>query len=440
MINYKELLLEKNFKIGVWGTGYIGFSSMLFFARKMVKTLGFDTIPDKIARIANEEYFYRELVDWLDFPIKEIIKGEYILGSNNYNELLKEDVIVHLVAIPTEKNGEPYFDILNAVIDNLCEMDREREVKPLIIIESTLSPRTSEKIVLPRFLKNNFKPGVDFLYGVAPRRDWFVAGGKNLADLDRVYGGYDEESSNAIYNVLSIICKKLHGASNYEVSEMVKSFENAYRHMEITLANQLSLAYPNKNIREVLQLVGTKWNIGTFYPGFGTGGYCIPLSSKYVLQGAENPGELGILDSTIETDNKINKLIGESIVKKGFKKIGVLGLSYKGNLKVYILSPTIPFVEELKRSGVEVKVYDPYFSDEEIKNILGTETFSFPEDLNNFDAIVVAVDHSQFDDERIKKSLNSCKYILDNTGIWKKYFKNSNEIEYHLCGDKGWLN
>ena len=33
--------------------------------------------------------------------------------------------------------------------------------------------------------------------------------------------------------------------------------------MEITLANQLSLAYPAENMREVLALVGTKWNIGT---------------------------------------------------------------------------------------------------------------------------------------------------------------------------------
>ena len=53
-------------------------------------------------------------------------------------------------------------------------------------------------------------------------------------------------------------------ASSYKVSEMVKSVENAYRHMDITLANQLSLAFPKDNIREVLKLVGTKWNVETF--------------------------------------------------------------------------------------------------------------------------------------------------------------------------------
>ena len=63
-----------------------------------------------------------------------------------------------------------------------------------------------------------------------------------------------------------------------------KKYRNAYRHMEITLANQLSLVYPRESMREVLKLVGTKWNIGTYFPGFGTGGYCIPLSSQYVLR------------------------------------------------------------------------------------------------------------------------------------------------------------
>ena len=52
---------------------------------------------------------------------------------------------------------------------------------------------------------------------------------------------------------------------------MVKSVENAYRHMDITLANQLSLAFPGDNIREVLKLVGTKWNLETFHPGIGAG-------------------------------------------------------------------------------------------------------------------------------------------------------------------------
>ena len=124
---------------------------------------------------------------------------------------------------------------------------------------------------------------------------------------------------------------------------MVKSFENAYRHVDIALANQLSLAYPNDNIREVLKLVGTKWNIGTFYPGFGSGGYCIPLSSQYVLQGSNFANRLSILKNTIKIDKKINIMIAKSLIKYKIKKVAVLGLSYKANLKVSTLSPVIDF-------------------------------------------------------------------------------------------------
>ena len=177
---------------------------------------------------------------------------------------------------------------------------------------------------------------------------------------------------------------------------MVKSIENAYRHMEITLANQLSLAYPNENMREVLKLVGTKWNVGTYHPGFGTGGYCIPLSSQYVLKEVKNKSKLTLLRETIKTDTNINILIAKSLIKKGFKKIGVLGLSYKGNLKVDILSPVIPFIKYLKSKGINVSLFDPYYSIKEIKKIAGVKSFKYPQDLNKFDCIVVSIDHMEF--------------------------------------------
>ena len=104
------------------------------------------------------------------------------------------------------------------------------------------------------------------------------------------------------------------------VAELVKSIENCYRHVEINLANELSLAFPDKNMREVLNLVGTKWNMNTYYPGFGTGGYCIPLSSKYVIGGSKFPKKLNIVKAAVKLDSQINRIIGKNIIKKKFKK------------------------------------------------------------------------------------------------------------------------
>ena len=307
-----------------------------------------------------------------------------------------------------------------------------------IIIESTLAPKVSDKKIIPFLKKNKLTIGKNILLSVAPRRDWFIEGVKNLENLDRVYGSTDSKSAKVTKDVLSIVCKKLHLASSYKVSEMVKSVENAYRHMDITLANQLSLAFPKDNIREVLKLVGTKWNIETFHPGIGAGGYCIPLSSRYILSQVKSRNKLSLLRETVKTDDGMSRAVANSIVNKGFKKIGILGLSYKGDLKVSVLSKVIPLVKSLRKRRLKVRLFDPYFTKKEIKDSVNIGTFKFPNELRKFDCLIVTVDHKQFKIPRkvLKKYLKKCKLIIDHDGAWKNYDLGSN---YHLSGDTGWI-
>lgn len=444
-MKYNRILESNKYRIGVWGTGYIGFSTMAFFAKNGIKTIGYDVSRKRVETINNGGYILKELKTWLGFPVKPLATKGFLNATDNHEDFIQKNVIVHFIAIPTEKNGMPYFAILKDSVKKICKSVKAKKypLKPLVIIESTLSPRTSDTVVIPLFKKYGIRVGEDILYGVAPRRDWFVEGGKNLSDLDRVFGGYNDESSDATEEVLGIVCKKLHRASSCYISEMVKSFENAYRHAEITLANQISLAYPSQNVREALELVGTKWNIGTFRPGFGTGGYCIPVASKYVLSGVEKEKELGILRETIKTDKKINILIAKSIIKRKLKKVAVLGLSYKGNLKISLLSPTIPFVETLIKKGIKVNVFDPHFSSKEIKKILNAPVFHFPGGMKEFDGVVLIADHKEYmlPGEGLLNNLDKCRFILDNTGLWAKHrgeFEKKG-IEYHLAGDANWL-
>ena len=296
MSNFKNLLKSKKYKIAVWGTGYIGLSTMAYYSKKKIKCIGYDIDKSKVKKINRGVLPISELRDWFGFDIKKLVKQNFLKATNNLADLEDTQILAHFIAIPTEKNGKPYFKILFDVLKKIIKIKiKNKNYTPIIIIESTLTPKFSEKKIIPFFKKNKIKIGKDLLYSVAPRRDWFVEGTKSLENLDRVFGATDENSSKIAKDILSIVCKKLHQASSHEVSEMVKSIENAYRHMEITLANQLSLAFPKDNMREVLKLVGTKWNIGTFYPGFGTGGYCIPLSSRYVLENVKSPRKLTLL-------------------------------------------------------------------------------------------------------------------------------------------------
>ena len=437
-MNYQKLLKSKKYKIAVWGTGYIGLSTMVYFSKKKIKCVGFDINKEKIKKINSGVLPLADLKKWFGFDIKSLVKSNYLKATSNYKELITDEFLVHFIAIPTEKNGKPYYKPLLSVLSNIAKINNNTKNPPIIIVESTLAPKVSDKKIIPFLKRKKLKVGKNILLSIAPRRDWFIEGGKNLENLDRVYGSTDKQSTKVTKDVLSIVCKKLHVASSYRVSEMVKSVENAYRHMDITLANQLSLAFPKDNIREVLKLVGTKWNVETFNPGIGAGGYCIPLSSRYILSQVKSSNQLSLLRETIKTDDGMSKFIANSIKKKGLKKIGVLGLSYKGDLKVSVLSKVIPLVKSLKRKGLKVELFDPYFTDKEIFEAVKVKTFKFPEELKKFDGLIVSVNHKQFNISKkvIEKSIKNCKLIIDHDGAWKKYNLKNN---YHLSGDREWI-
>lgn len=442
---YGDLLKVGKHHIGVWGTGYIGFSTLVNYAVSGVKGLGYDIDATRTEKVKRGEVDIPGLSQWLDVPIKNLIAHQLIDATNNCNGLLESQPLVHFICIPTEMKGEPWLEPLRDVTGKISSYLVKTKCKhpPLIVIESTLTPGISDREVLRTFTQRGLKLNQDYLFAVAPRRDWFVDREHTLKNLDRIYGAPDEESARQTESVLSLVCEKLHRASNHRVAEMVKSVENAYRHMDITLANQLTLAYPEVSMREVLRLVGTKWNMGIFYPSFGTGGYCIPLASKYVIQGAEHPEELTLLKETIKTDSSMPKLVAKAVAKHRIKSVGILGLSYRGNMKVPHQSPTIGLVTELKKLGVKAAVHDPYFNADEIRLLTDCGTFQFPDDVGKFEALAVVADHAEYLTPAVRRVFERrclCRVIYDNVGIWQNltYFAKRG-IKYFVPGDAHWL-
>ena len=302
----RKQLKEGKKKIGIWGLGYIGYSSMAYFAKAGIKCIGTDVIQKRVDDINTAGKCVIPNMDyWLAFDVAPLVKSRLMYATTDWNELMNRDIAVHLIAVPTEKEGKPYDDILMDVLD---KMARFRNVgykePPLVIIESTLTPNRVEKMVLPFLEKKGIKVGKggDILLGVAPRRDWFVSPDKTLRTLPRVIGGTDKHTTDMMAEVLGIISDTVLKATDHNHACIVKSIENAYRQLDITFANQLTLAYPHLNMVEILKLVGTKWNVQTYHPSFGTGGYCIPLAPQYVLEGARNPEALTLLKTSLETD------------------------------------------------------------------------------------------------------------------------------------------
>lgn len=443
MESYKRLILEEGYKVGIWGLGYIGLSSMAYLAKRGVSCLGVDVRKDRVDAVRAGKHYMPGMDYWLGFDIKPMVDSGLIRATANWRELINPRVLVHLVAVPTERDNEPYYAYLKDVIEKIANVGvLDAEYPPLIIIESTLTPNTTDQLILPLLQQAGLRLGEDVLLGVAPRRDWFLDSDKNLTNLARVYGGYDHRAAQAAEEVLGIVCGELHRARDHRHAEIVKSVENAYRHMEITLANQLALAYPSYDMIEVLRLVGTKWNMGTFRPGIGTGGYCIPLSSRYVLQGAERPGELSLLRETIQTDDHMPQVTADIFARWGCISVGILGISYKGDIKVPRVSRAAQIGRILMERGVQTAIHDPYFDQDEISQTFGLKRFDFPGDLGRFDGLLVGADHRAYSTLQwsgVFEQLRHCRLIVDGCGVWRDVDFRRHGITYLQPGEQGWL-
>ena len=436
-------LLEGKQKIAVWGTGYIGFSTMANFAAEGVTCVGTDVSERIVSTINSGKTPIPNMEYWLGFDPKYLVDSGMMTATQDWKKLINPEFAVHMIAIPTEKEDKPWDGALADVIDKISANWPKSGTPPLVIIESTLTPNKTDHLVIPTIQKNGLSLGKDILLGVAPRRDWFISPEKNLRSLPRIVGGTSLDTTTLMTEVLSIVCDHLVPAPDHRHAEIVKSIENAYRHMDITLANQLSLAYPNLNMIEVLKLVGTKWNVNIYKPSFGSGGYCIPLSSQYVLEGAQKPEYLTLLRETVTSDSKQPEMVADRIVNSKLSNVGILGLSYKGDLKVHVLSPTIRMAKRLSERGAKVRVNDPYYTTEEINKLTGTEAFAFPDDLQDFDCIVIVAGHRIYkaiQEAKLMRYLKNCKLVLDNLEeTWRSFDWSSTRIEYHVAGDSKWL-
>jgi nucleotide sugar dehydrogenase len=416
---------------------------MANFAAAGITCVGTDVSEAIVSSINRGQIPVPNMEYWLGFNTKYLVDSGMMTATTDWKALLTKDFPVHMIAIPTEKGEKPWDGALEDVISKIASNFGSLPKPSVVIIESTLTPNKTDKLAIPIFQKYGVEVGKDVLLGVAPRRDWFISPEKNLKTLPRVAAGTTPETTQTIIDILSIVCDRLIPAPDHRHAEIVKSVENAFRHVEITLANQLSLAYPTLNMTEVLRLVGTKWNVGTFHPSFGTGGYCIPLSSKYVLEGAEEPKHLTILTDTVLTDENLPVLIADRVADSGFSNVGILGLSYKGDLKVHILSPALRISKHLKERGVKVKVNDPYYTTSEIQTITGAESFEFPDGLSEFDCILLVAGHRAYkaiSQTQLKKRLSKCRLVIDNLEeTWKDFDWKSIGVRYLISGDENWL-
>ena len=435
-----EKIKNKEESISVIGLGYVGMPLAISFAKK-ANVIGFDVNKEKID-------LYKKGID-----VTNEVGNEALMESNavmTCDESKLKEAKFHIVAVPTPTNEDKTPD-LRPVIGASKTLGRNLTKGSIVVYESTVYPGVTEDICIPILEETSgMKCGVDFKVGYSPER--INPGDKlhRLENIIKVVSGMDSDSLENIARVYELVIDAgVHRAESIKVAEAAKVIENSQRDINIAFVNELSIIFNKMGIdtKAVLEAAGTKWNFLKFSPGL-VGGHCIGVDPYYLTHKAE---QLGYHSQVILSGRRINdgmgKYVGESTVKNLIKvnkqvkgaKVAVLGMTFKEDCPDVRNSKVIDIINELKEYGINVFVTDPIANENEIKEEYGIDLVKF-EDLENMDAVIVAVGHKQYLDmnlELIKKLYSENgeeKLVLvDVKGIFnKKEAENKNYLYWRL--------
>ena len=424
-----QKLSNKKETLAVIGLGYVGLPIALEFSKK-TKVIGFDINQDRVDLMKNK-------ID----PSKELVASDFdgcdIEFTTNIEDL--KDVKFYIVAVPTPIDEHNLPD-LKPLLGASATVGKVISKGDYVVFESTVYPGCTEEDCVPVLEKESgLKFNEDFKVGYSPER--INPGDKEhtLTKIVKVASGSCKESANEIAEVYEMIIKAgVHRASSIKVAEAAKIIENTQRDVNIALMNELSMIF-NKigiNTYEVLEAAGTKWNFLKFFPGL-VGGHCIGVDPYYLTYKAR---ELGYHSKIINSGRALNDSMGPYLARQTVKKliangkdivksrILVMGATFKEDVSDIRNSKVASVIDELKSFGVNVEVHDPFASSDEINHEYGFTLI--PEITGKYDAVVVAVNHSEYlelKEDYFRNLLTEKGLLVDVKGIYRNSIK---EIEY----------
>lgn len=417
---YEDIVAKKE-KISVVGLGYVGLPLAIEFAKK-VEVIGYDLSKEKILKLQNG-------VD----PTSEVGDNEVKNTTVNFtnDELSLKQAKFHIVAVPTPVNDEKIPD-LAPIMNASAIVGRNLTEGSIVVFESTVYPGVTEEVCVPILERSsNLKCGKDFKVGYSPER--INPGDKEhtVTKITKIVSGMDTEALDTISKVYEIIIEAgVYKAETIKVAEAAKVIENTQRDINIAFINELSIILNKLGIdtKAVLKAAGTKWNFLDFSPGL-VGGHCIGVDPYYLAYKSQ---KIGYHPQVILAGRRINdsmgKYIAENTVKQLIKagkqikdaKVLVMGFTFKENVPDIRNTRVIDIVQELNEYGVKVYISDPIADKQEVLNEYGLEVSDI-NDINELDAIVLAVAHKQYTNLQLdnlrNKFKNEQRILIDIKGL-----------------------
>lgn len=423
-------LVDKEAKLAVIGLGYVGLPIALEFARR-IKVVGFDINPQRVEMMKNK-------IDPSNELVAQDFEGCDILFTHNLDDL--RDVKFFIVAVPTPIDDANLPD-LKPLVGASKTVGAVLKSGDYVVYESTVYPGCTEEDCIPILEEmSGLKFKTDFKVGYSPER--INPGDKQhtLQNVVKVASGCCDESLEQIAKTYELVVEAgVHRAPTIKVAEAAKIIENTQRDVNIALINELSIIFNKLKINtfDVLEAAGTKWNFLKFSPGL-VGGHCIGVDPYYLTHKAL---QAGYHAQVITSGRYVNDSMGFYIAKQTVKKIIaqgkhiqdakvlIMGATFKEDVSDIRNSKVIDIVNEFQSFQVHVDIIDPHADSNEMIHEYGVGLINSVD--NNYDAIIVAVNHKEYiglNESYFKGILKDGRGVfVDVKGIYRGKI---NEIEY----------
>lgn len=426
--------MKENYKIAIVGLGYVGLPLAIEFGKKF-STIGFDINKNRIDSLNNglDETLEIEgdvLEQVLVSSIEDLNSRKGLFLTSKSDQIKDSNIFIITVPTPIDKNNRPDLSPLfkaSQIVGNVLKKG------DIVIYESTVYPGVTEDECAPVLERiSGLKFNLDFFCGYSPER--INPGDKEhtVSKILKITSGSNPEIAVIIDKLYkNIITAGTHLAPSIKVAEAAKVIENAQRDINIAFINELAKIFNRLDIdtNDVLDAAGTKWNFLRFRPGL-VGGHCIGVDPYYLAQKAQ---EVGYHPEIILSGRRLNDGMGEYVAKEVIKlmvkrdirinnsKVLILGFSFKENCPDVRNTKVIDIVRSLDEFGVNIVIFDPWADPQEVKrqyNQLSVRELS-PLD-KSFDAIILAVAHSDFLKLNISALRGTKSIVYDIKGILPK--------------------